>query len=91
MPPCSRNFTFNKSYINNPLFSLPTKGVLLANCEAELTQLMKQIDVMVQAKRAEWLQERQILQAKLDVREQEHTLTKSTLEQKHQEVSSRGS
>ena len=58
----------------------------MSTCEAELTQLMQQIDVMVQAKRAEWNQERQVLQAKLDVREHESLLIKSTMDQKHQEV-----
>ena len=61
---------------------------MLSGCEAELQELMKQIDCMVQQKKMDWERERQQLQARLDVRQQEYEIQKATLEQKHQEVQS---
>lgn len=60
---------------------------MLSGCEVELQELMRQIDLMVQQKKLDWETERQRLQARLDVREQEYHIQKATLEQKHQEVS----
>ena len=62
------------------------KGQVLSGCEAELQELMKQIDCMVQQKKGDWERERQQLQARLDIREQEYHIQKATMEQKHQEV-----
>ena len=49
---------------------------------------MRAIDIMVNQKRREWDNEKRALEAKLSVREQELLIQKTTLEQKHQEVSS---
>ena len=66
--------------------SLPEKSQLLWSCEAELQELMRQIDIMVQQKKSTWDRERQSLEARLEIREQEYSLQKATLEQKHGEV-----
>lgn len=58
----------------------------LTSCEAELQELMRQIDVMVGQRKQEWERELQALSARLEVREQELFLCRSTLERKHQEV-----
>ncbi|XP_078732363.1 centrosomal protein of 63 kDa-like isoform X3 [Lampetra fluviatilis] len=58
----------------------------LTSCEAELQELMRQIDVMVGQRKQEWERELQALSARLEVREQELFLCRSTLERKHQEL-----
>ena len=58
----------------------------MVNAEKELQDLMKQIDVMVAGKKREWEREREGLQSRLSVREKECLMQKSTLEQKHKEV-----
>ncbi|ELT96034.1 hypothetical protein CAPTEDRAFT_227992 [Capitella teleta] len=62
------------------------KGGVLSSCEPELQELMRQIDGMVQSKRLEWERERQTLQARLEVRQQEYNIQRATLQQKHTEV-----
>jgi hypothetical protein len=47
---------------------------------------MRQVDLMVDARKQEWIKEKRTLQAKLEVREQELILQKATLSQKHTEV-----
>lgn len=65
-----------------------SKGSVLSSCEPELQELMRQIDAMVQAKRLEWEREKQTLQARLEVRQQEYNIQRATLQQKHTEVDS---
>jgi len=59
---------------------------ILSSCEAEVQELMRQIDLMVDARMHEWEKERRSLLAKLDVREQEAVIHKATLSQKNSEV-----
>ena len=56
------------------------------NCEQELQELMKQIDKLVAGKKKDWEREKEGLQSRLGIREKECQMSKSTLEQKHQEV-----
>ncbi len=65
---------------------VPEKSVLLSNCEVELRELMKQIDIMVHSQRAKWEQDRKSLQTRLEHTQQELTLQKVSLEYKDQEV-----
>ncbi|NWX86186.1 CEP63 protein, partial [Nothoprocta ornata] len=58
----------------------------LTSCEAELQELMKQIDIMVAHKKSEWEGQAQALEACLDVREQELCSARAALEEKHKEV-----
>ncbi|KAJ7324977.1 hypothetical protein JRQ81_017997 [Phrynocephalus forsythii] len=58
----------------------------LTSCEAELQELMKQIDIMVAHKRAEWESQTQTLESCLDIREQELSSLRNTLDEKHKET-----
>jgi len=58
----------------------------VSSCEAEVQELMRQLDLMVDARKQEWAKERRTLLAKLDIREQEATIQKATLTQKNSEV-----
>ncbi|XP_072200954.1 centrosomal protein of 63 kDa isoform X1 [Excalfactoria chinensis] len=58
----------------------------LTSCEAELQELMKQIDIMVAHKKAEWEGQTQALETCLGVREQELSSARAALEEKHKEV-----
>lgn len=58
----------------------------LTSCEAELQELMKQIDIMVAHKRAEWETRTQTLESCLDIREQELSSLRNALDEKHKEV-----
>uniref|UniRef100_A0A8C9FNN2 CEP63/Deup1 N-terminal domain-containing protein n=1 Tax=Pavo cristatus TaxID=9049 RepID=A0A8C9FNN2_PAVCR len=60
-------------------------GGFLTSCEAELQELMKQIDIMVAHKKAEWEGQTQALEACLGVREQELSSARAALEEKHKE------
>ncbi|NXJ04365.1 CEP63 protein, partial [Odontophorus gujanensis] len=66
--------------------SIPSSSVFLTSCEAELQELMKQIDIMVAHKKAEWEEQTQALEACLRAREQELSSAKAALEEKHKEV-----
>jgi len=66
--------------------SLPEKSALLSNCEVELSELMRQIDIMVSNKKLTWDRERQALEARTSLHQQEQSLTKQTLDKKHIEV-----
>uniref|UniRef100_A0A803TUX4 Deuterosome assembly protein 1 n=1 Tax=Anolis carolinensis TaxID=28377 RepID=A0A803TUX4_ANOCA len=55
-------------------------------CDAELQELMQQIDIMVNNKKLEWEKRLQSLEAKMTVRDQELASAQSKLEQKGQEV-----
>jgi len=59
---------------------------LTANCELELQELMKQIDKLVAGRRKEWEREKEVILSRLNIREKENSMQKSTLEQKHKEV-----
>jgi len=59
---------------------------ILSSCEAEVQELMRQVDLMVDARKQEWMKERRSLLAKLDIREQESVIHKATLSQKNSEV-----
>ena len=61
-------------------------GTLFKSCESELMELMRQIDLMMQSRIAEWEAQRQALHAKLEVREQETNVQSAMLEKKTQEV-----
>ncbi|XP_019368523.1 PREDICTED: centrosomal protein of 63 kDa isoform X7 [Gavialis gangeticus] len=58
----------------------------LTSCEAELHELMKQIDIMVARKKSEWEGQAQALEACLEVRDQELSSTRALLNEKHKEV-----
>ncbi|OXB83443.1 UNVERIFIED_CONTAM: hypothetical protein H355_006290, partial [Colinus virginianus] len=66
--------------------SVPSSSVFLTSCEAELQELMKQIDIMVAHKKAEWEGQTQVLEACLSAREQELSSAKASLEGKRKEV-----
>ncbi|XP_059958834.1 deuterosome assembly protein 1 isoform X2 [Mesoplodon densirostris] len=56
-------------------------------CEAELQELMKQIDIMVNNKKLDWERKIQALETRLDLRDQELANAQICLEQKGQEFS----
>ncbi|XP_074227042.1 centrosomal protein of 63 kDa isoform X2 [Camelus bactrianus] len=61
-------------------------GGFLTSCEAELQELMKQIDIMVAHKKSEWEGQTHALETCLDIREQELKALRSQLDMKHKEV-----
>ncbi|NXP24611.1 CEP63 protein, partial [Scytalopus superciliaris] len=61
-------------------------GGFLTSCEAELQELMKQIDIMVAHKKSEWEGQTQALEACLSAREQELASARAALQEKHKEV-----
>ncbi|XP_067842801.1 deuterosome assembly protein 1-like [Heptranchias perlo] len=61
-------------------------GLRDSSCEAELQELMHQIDVMVNRKKVEWEQQSQSLETRLEMRELELTNLRTCLDQKHHEV-----
>ncbi|NXG76411.1 CEP63 protein, partial [Baryphthengus martii] len=65
----------------------PYSGGFLTSCEAELQELMKQIDIMVAHKKSEWEGQTQALEACLSVREQELSSVRAALQEKNKEVS----
>ncbi|NXR04899.1 CEP63 protein, partial [Sagittarius serpentarius] len=66
--------------------SFPSSGGFLTSCEAELQELMKQIDIMVAHKKSEWEGQTQALEACLSVREQELSSARAALQEKYTEV-----
>ncbi|XP_063162880.1 centrosomal protein of 63 kDa isoform X2 [Candoia aspera] len=58
----------------------------LTSCEAELQELMKQIDIMVAHKKTEWETQTQALESCLDIREQELSSLKNASEEKRKEI-----
>nr|XP_021142126.1 centrosomal protein of 63 kDa isoform X1 [Columba livia]XP_021142127.1 centrosomal protein of 63 kDa isoform X1 [Columba livia]XP_021142128.1 centrosomal protein of 63 kDa isoform X1 [Columba livia] len=58
----------------------------LNSCEAELQELMKQIDIMVAQKKAEWEEQTRALEACLSAREKELSSAKAALQEKYKEV-----
>ncbi|NXV99622.1 CEP63 protein, partial [Fregetta grallaria] len=63
-----------------------SSGGFLTSCEAELQELMKQIDIMVAHKKSEWEGQTQALEACLSVREQELSSARAALQEKYKEV-----
>ncbi|KAM6258381.1 centrosomal protein of 63 kDa [Porphyrio hochstetteri] len=61
-------------------------GGFLTSCEAELQELMKQIDIMVAHKKSEWEGQMQALETCLSVRDQELSSARAALQEKHKEV-----
>ncbi|XP_066412701.1 centrosomal protein of 63 kDa isoform X3 [Molothrus aeneus] len=61
-------------------------GGFLTSCEAELQELMKQIDIMVAHKKSEWEGQTQALETCLSAREQELSSAKAALQEKQKEV-----
>ncbi|XP_022417126.1 deuterosome assembly protein 1 isoform X7 [Delphinapterus leucas] len=55
-------------------------------CEAELQELMEQIDIMVNNKKLDWERKMRALETRLDLRDQELASAQTCLEQKGQEV-----
>ncbi|NWH63937.1 CEP63 protein, partial [Geococcyx californianus] len=66
--------------------SFPSSGGFLTSCEAELQELMKQIDIMVAHKKSEWEGQMQALEDCLSVQEQELSSVKAALQEKNKEV-----
>lgn len=58
----------------------------LTSCEAELQELMKQIDIMVAHKKSEWEGQTHALETCLGIREQELKALRGQLDMKHNEV-----
>ncbi|XP_013909479.1 PREDICTED: centrosomal protein of 63 kDa isoform X5 [Thamnophis sirtalis] len=56
------------------------------SCEAELQELMKQIDIMVAHKKAEWDTQTQALESCLELRDQELSSLKNAAEEKRRET-----
>uniref|UniRef100_A0A674IY28 Centrosomal protein 63 n=1 Tax=Terrapene triunguis TaxID=2587831 RepID=A0A674IY28_9SAUR len=65
---------------------LPASRGFLTSCEAELQELMKQIDIMVAHKKSEWEGQTQALEACLEIRDHELSSVKTLLAEKHKEV-----
>ncbi|NXB69953.1 CEP63 protein, partial [Donacobius atricapilla] len=65
---------------------VPCSGGFLTSCEAELQELMKQIDIMVAHKKSEWEGQTQALEACLSARDRELASTKAALQEKQKEV-----
>ncbi|XP_028345331.2 centrosomal protein of 63 kDa isoform X3 [Physeter macrocephalus] len=61
-------------------------GGFLTSCEAELQELMKQIDIMVAHKKSEWEGQTHALETCLDIRERELKALRSQVDMKHKEV-----
>ncbi|XP_032887566.1 centrosomal protein of 63 kDa isoform X4 [Amblyraja radiata] len=61
-------------------------GSVLTTCEAELQELMKQIDIMMAHKKAEWEAQFQSVETRLKAREQELGAIQPQLDQKQTEV-----
>ncbi|OBS68361.1 hypothetical protein A6R68_03100, partial [Neotoma lepida] len=64
----------------------PRRRGFLTSCEAELQELMKQIDIMVAHKKSEWEGQTHALETCLDIRDRELKTLRSQLDMKHKEV-----
>jgi hypothetical protein len=67
------------------IWSIIFRG-FLTSCEAELQELMKQIDIMVAHKKSEWEGQTHALETCLDIRDRELKTLRSQLDMKHKEV-----
>ncbi|XP_053565763.1 centrosomal protein of 63 kDa isoform X2 [Bombina bombina] len=63
-------------------------GVLQGSCEAELQELMRQIDIMLAHKKSEWDAQTQILTTRLELRDQELSSAHEREERLNQEIRS---
>ncbi|XP_072263733.1 centrosomal protein of 63 kDa [Pyxicephalus adspersus] len=61
-------------------------GTLYSSCEAELQELMKQIDIMLDHKKAEWEAHTETLNALLQLREQELNASRAREDRLSQEI-----
>ncbi|KAM6419722.1 deuterosome assembly protein 1 [Pluvialis apricaria] len=88
--PCGGVHTSVKTMISNmeqDLEVFQDQAVAKASpCEAELQELVHQIDIMVNSKKVEWERKMKALEAKMDIQEQELASAQSKLDQKGQEV-----
>ncbi|XP_070480012.1 deuterosome assembly protein 1 isoform X6 [Equus przewalskii] len=72
---------------NQPKLLLIETVVFKASpCEAELQELMEQIDIMVSNKKLDWERKMRALETRLDLRDQELANAQTCLDQKGQEV-----
>ncbi|KAM7338031.1 hypothetical protein ACRRTK_004150 [Alexandromys fortis] len=62
------------------------RKVRASPCEAELQELMEQIDIMVSNKKLDWERKMRALETRLDLRDQELANAQTCLDQKGQEV-----
>ena len=68
-------------------FRTPEKSFLVSNCEGELAELMRQIDVMVGQKKDVYDREIGVLANQLATRDQDLMMQKVVMQQKVTEVS----
>lgn len=61
-------------------------GTLYSSCEAELQELMRQIDIMLEHKKAEWEAHNETLNTLLKLREQELNTSRAREERLNQEI-----
>jgi len=61
-------------------------SLLLSSCESELTELMHQIDIMVESKRQEWEQQHKALQFQVDRKEREIQKLRELVEHRNKEA-----
>ncbi|XP_071949863.1 centrosomal protein of 63 kDa-like isoform X2 [Antedon mediterranea] len=61
-------------------------GFPLSSCEAELQELMRQIDIMMAGRKKEWEMEIHALEARLDIKSKELNTSRSHIEIKHKEL-----
>ncbi|XP_072714989.1 deuterosome assembly protein 1 [Ciconia boyciana] len=61
-------------------------NLVASPCEAELQELVHQIDIMVNSKKVEWERKMKALEAKMDIQDKELASAQSKLDQKGQEV-----
>ncbi|XP_069932829.1 deuterosome assembly protein 1 isoform X5 [Oryctolagus cuniculus] len=62
------------------------ESIRASPCEAELQELMEQIDIMVSNKKMDWERKMRALETRLDLRDQELANAQTCLDQKGQEV-----
>uniref|UniRef100_A0A8D1Z116 Deuterosome assembly protein 1 n=1 Tax=Sus scrofa TaxID=9823 RepID=A0A8D1Z116_PIG len=67
-------------------FSMQSWPLRASPCEAELQELMEQIDIMVSNKKLDWERKMRALETRLDLRDQELANAQTCLDQKGQEV-----
>ncbi|KFP21691.1 Coiled-coil domain-containing protein 67, partial [Egretta garzetta] len=60
--------------------------IRVSPCEAELQELVHQVDIMVNSKKGEWERKMKALEAKMDIQDKELASAQSKLDQKGQEV-----
>lgn len=79
----------NKNLFSSIFFIWKNKSLYVfraSPCEAELQELVHQIDIMVNRKQVEWERKMRALEAKMDIQDQELASAQNKLDQKGQEV-----